>query len=146
MVVKVNGERLTDAEVAEELPFHQEAPQPWRSAVITLVLKRLVLAEAAERGLATDDAEAATAFLLSTQLHLPEVDEAACRRCYTQQVARAVARGQAAPPFEQVAGDIAQALRAANQDAAWRQYAQLLLGRARIEGIDLAGADTPLVQ
>ena len=41
---------------------------------------------------------------------------------------------------------IAQALTAASRDAAWRQYVQVLLGRAKIEGIDLEGADTPLVQ
>lgn len=146
MAVKVNGDELTDAEVDEELPFHQETPQPWCSAVITLVLKRLVLAEAAEQGLVTEDADEAAAFLLSTQVKLPDVDEAACRRCYAQQVERAVARGQVAPPFEQVADQIGEALRAANQDAAWRQYVQLLIGRANIEGIDLAGADTPLVQ
>lgn len=49
-------------------------------------------------------------------------------------------------PFEAVAGEIAAALRAASQDAAWRQYAQLLLGRAQIEGIELEAAGTPLVQ
>ena len=49
-------------------------------------------------------------------------------------------------PFEQVQEGIAQALTAASRDAAWRQYVQVLLGRAKIEGIDLEGADTPLVQ
>ena len=49
-------------------------------------------------------------------------------------------------PFEQVHEAIAQALLAASRDAAWRQYVQVLLGRAKIEGIDLEGADTPLVQ
>ena len=45
-------------------------------------------------------------------------------------------------PFEQVQEGIAQALTAASRDAAWRQYVQVLLGRAKIEGIDLEGADT----
>jgi peptidyl-prolyl cis-trans isomerase C len=49
-------------------------------------------------------------------------------------------------PFERVHEQIAAALRAGNQDTAWRQYVQLLVGRARIEGVELEGADTPLVQ
>lgn len=49
-------------------------------------------------------------------------------------------------PYEQVAKQIAAALHTASQDAAWRQYLQLLVGRARIEGITLEGADSPLVQ
>lgn len=49
-------------------------------------------------------------------------------------------------PFEQVEAQIADALQSASRDAAWRQYLQLLVGRARIEGVTLEGADTPLVQ
>ncbi len=49
-------------------------------------------------------------------------------------------------PFDTVRGDIAHALTAAARDRAWKQYASLLIGRAKIEGIDLQGADSPLVQ
>ncbi|SOZ18508.1 Peptidyl-prolyl cis-trans isomerase [Cupriavidus taiwanensis] len=49
-------------------------------------------------------------------------------------------------PFEAVRGEIARALDAAARDRAWKQYASLLVGRARIEGIELEGADSPLVQ
>ena len=49
-------------------------------------------------------------------------------------------------PFDAVRGDIARALAAAARDRAWKQYASLLIGRARIEGIELEGADSPLVQ
>ena len=229
MSIKVNGVEITDDEVAAELPFHQETPQPLRSACIALALKRVMLDEAAELG------------------H-PVADEASCRRHYEQyperfrvggwvdadhilfavnertplDALRLVAketlallqehperfeamaaersncpsaenggalgqmqRGETVPefeaalwriapgtiadslietryglhiirvnrrhegqqlPFEQVQEGIAQALTAASRDAAWRQYVQVLLGRAKIEGIDLEGADTPLVQ
>lgn len=40
-------------------------------------------------------------------------------------------------PYEHVAGQIAAALTAMSRDTAWRQYIKLLVGRARIEGIDL---------
>ncbi len=49
-------------------------------------------------------------------------------------------------PFERVQAHIGEALQAASRDAAWRQYLQLLVGRAKIEGITLEGADSPLVQ
>ncbi|MDK2126656.1 peptidylprolyl isomerase [Parachitinimonas caeni] len=49
-------------------------------------------------------------------------------------------------PFNQVQTGIANALRAASEDRALRQYLQLLVGKAQISGIDLAGADSPLVQ
>jgi peptidyl-prolyl cis-trans isomerase C len=49
-------------------------------------------------------------------------------------------------PYEQVAPRIAQALAAASRDTAWRQYTRMLVGRARIEGIELEGADGLLVQ
>ncbi|MGY6271522.1 peptidylprolyl isomerase [Achromobacter denitrificans] len=40
-------------------------------------------------------------------------------------------------PYEHVAGQIASALSAMSRDTAWRQYVKLLVGRARIQGIDL---------
>jgi peptidyl-prolyl cis-trans isomerase C len=49
-------------------------------------------------------------------------------------------------PYEHVREAVADYL----QDSAWRsavrQFVQLLVGRARIEGIELQGATTPLVQ
>jgi len=49
-------------------------------------------------------------------------------------------------PYEQVADRIAQALAAASRDTAWRQYLRMLVGRARIEGIELEGTAGALVQ
>lgn len=49
-------------------------------------------------------------------------------------------------PFDMVRSDIASALTAAARDRAWKQYASLLIGRASITGIELDGADSPLVQ
>jgi len=57
--IKVNGVEITDDEVAAELPFHQEPPQPLRSACIALALKRVMLDEAAELGPPVGDAEEA---------------------------------------------------------------------------------------
>lgn len=49
-------------------------------------------------------------------------------------------------PFEQVEGAIAAALEAQVTARALRQYVELLAGQAKLEGVDLAGADSPLVQ
>ncbi len=49
-------------------------------------------------------------------------------------------------PFEETESKIAQAMQKASHDRALHQYLQLLVGRARISGIDMPGASTPLVQ
>ena len=51
-----------------------------------------------------------------------------------------------AQPFESVHGAVAQALRQQTWVTALRQYLQLLAGEARLEGVELDAADTPLVQ
>jgi peptidyl-prolyl cis-trans isomerase C len=49
-------------------------------------------------------------------------------------------------PLEQASGWIAEHLRKTSKRRAIAQYLQLLTARARISGIDLAAADSPLVQ
>ena len=49
-------------------------------------------------------------------------------------------------PFEQVRADIAQRLTHHSRARALHQYMQLRVGEARLEGLELAGATTPLVQ
>jgi peptidyl-prolyl cis-trans isomerase C len=50
------------------------------------------------------------------------------------------------PLFEQVQGAVMLALRQQTWMNALRQYLQLLAGAALLEGVDIDGADTPLVQ
>lgn len=50
------------------------------------------------------------------------------------------------PPYEDVADAIRQRLMHQSRATALRQYMHLLVGQASVEGIDLDGADTPLVQ
>lgn len=49
-------------------------------------------------------------------------------------------------PYEAIAQDVAAHLSRSAWRTAIRQYLQLLIGRARIEGLEIAGADSPLVQ
>lgn len=50
------------------------------------------------------------------------------------------------PPYEDVALSIRQRLQHQSRATALRQYMRLLVGQARVEGIELDGADSPLVQ
>lgn len=50
------------------------------------------------------------------------------------------------PAYDEVAESIRQRLRHQSHAAALRQYMRLLVGQARVEGIELEGADSPLVQ
>lgn len=50
------------------------------------------------------------------------------------------------PAFEQVQAAVAQQMRQARQISAVRQYLQMLAADARIDGVDLKKADSPLVQ
>lgn len=52
----------------------------------------------------------------------------------------------AVQPFETVREEIARYLAATSRRRALAQYVQLLVGSARIEGVDMEGADSPLVQ
>ena len=54
--------------------------------------------------------------------------------------------GGVAQSFESVRGAVATALRQQTFVAALRQYLQVLAGQARIEGVDLEAASSPLVQ
>jgi peptidyl-prolyl cis-trans isomerase C len=49
-------------------------------------------------------------------------------------------------PFETVREQIAERLRASVEERALRQYVSILAGQAEISGVDLHGAQTPLVQ
>jgi peptidyl-prolyl cis-trans isomerase C len=50
------------------------------------------------------------------------------------------------PPFEDVRAAVAQSLRQQAFATALRQYLQQLAGQARVEGVDLDAAATPLAQ
>ena len=49
-------------------------------------------------------------------------------------------------PFEMVRDKLAARLRGVVEERAVRQYVSILAGRARLEGVDLDAAATPLVQ
>lgn len=52
----------------------------------------------------------------------------------------------AVPPYEQVRASVLQTLRQQSFATALSQYLQVLAGQARVQGVDITGAETPLVQ
>jgi peptidyl-prolyl cis-trans isomerase C len=95
-VVRLDGIEIPAAEIAAEMQHHPAADgaTAWRDAAEALVLKRLLLAEAAGRGLDTtpegDETpeDAAIRRLLAAEIRLPEADEATCRRWFEANRAR----------------------------------------------------------
>lgn len=248
MPVTVNAVELCDADMEQELPRHADAADPLKSAMTALVLRRVLLDEAARLGLPGGSDEAAIEALLAAEVPVSVPDEETCRRHYGQHPARftvgelvevdhilfqvtprvplgplrslaektlaelreeperfgecaralsncpsaqlggnlgqlgrgetvpefertvfAMAPGELLPrlletrfglhivrvarraegrllPFEQVADSIRDALYTASRDTAWRHYLQTLVARAKIEGIELPGAGSPLLQ
>ncbi|MEN5396698.1 peptidylprolyl isomerase [Achromobacter xylosoxidans] len=82
MPVTINGVELTDADMERELPLHADAPNPMRAATTALVLRRVLLDEAARLGLDLASEDDAIGVLLERHAPAPEADEAACRRYY----------------------------------------------------------------
>lgn len=248
MPVIVNDYELTDADIERELPQHEDAPNPLQRATTAVVLRRVLLDEAARLGISAADDDSVIEALLDHAIPLTPASRDECERYYAQnpqhftvgelveaqhilyQVTPNVdlealrkradktlgellakpelfaeraatqsncpssevggslgqlSRGDTVPefekvifampadsifprlvetrfglhivrvarridgkllPFDKVEEQIATVLRASRQDAAWRQYLKLLVGQARIEGIELEGADSPLVQ
>jgi peptidyl-prolyl cis-trans isomerase C len=95
-IVRVDGVEITAAEIAAEMQHHPaaEAAAAWHAAAEALVVRRLLLAEAARLGIdATPDGaetpeEAQVNRLLATVLTVPEADEATCRRWFEANRAR----------------------------------------------------------
>lgn len=248
MPVIVNKHELTDEEVEREIDHHRDAPNPLQRATTAVVLRHVLLDEAAQLGIKGQDDEAVVAALLDHAVPDTQPERSECERHYAahpqnftvgelveashilyqvtanvsldalrQRAEKTLAevlanpglfaerartqsncpsgevggslgqlsRGDTVPefekivfampansifprllesrfglhivhvarriegqllPFGKVETQIAGALSAARREAAWRQYLQLLVGRAHIEGIQLEGADSPLVQ
>ena len=248
MSIAVNGVELSDATIERELPHHQGAPNPLKQAVHELVLREVLLQEAARLGFMQPDEDARIEALFLCEVHVPELDTDACLRYYQSQSARfssgamvearhilfqvtasaplelvrqtaelildelrvrperfaalageysncpsgavggslgQMARGQCVPefedllfrlqpgelsgrlletrfglhivqaerrvegkqvPFEAVHEQVADELRRQSWQRALHQYLHILVGRAGIEGVELEGADSPLVQ
>ncbi len=84
MGIEVNGVGITDAAVERELPYHRQAAKPLKQAVNELVLRTLLLQEAAQLGIEGDgeDDDARVAALFDREIHVPVADRSACETYY----------------------------------------------------------------
>lgn len=82
--VTVGGAPIPAAEIAAEIQHHPagSAETAWHAAAEALVVRRLLLDEAARQGISDGDDEARVQALLDRELRVPEADEATCRRWY----------------------------------------------------------------
>ncbi|WP_135469000.1 peptidylprolyl isomerase [Crenalkalicoccus roseus] len=90
-MIRVDGVEIPERAIAAEMQHHPAASreEAWRQATEALVVRQLLLAEAARQGhdVAADE-EAAVSRLLAAEVAVPEADEATFRRWFAANRAR----------------------------------------------------------
>lgn len=155
MPVYVNDREITDEQVFAEMQYHaaSSAHEAQEKAARALAIRELLLQEATNLGLTAPDTDAVPEtqedFLISRLLEqeviTPEPDETSCRRYYEQNYKTFRDTEGNPVAFEYVQPTIAAYLKEVSWQIAVRQYLKVLIGKARIAGIYLEGADSPLV-
>ena len=85
MSIFVNDVEITDTEVGQEMQYHPAASREraWQMAAQSLVVRQLLLQQAANSGLILGEAdEDIIDQLLQQDVTVPEADEATCQRFY----------------------------------------------------------------
>jgi len=85
MSIFVNKVEITEEEVGQEMQYHPAPTQQraWQMAAQSLVVRQLLLQQAANNGLDPEDQEEAVIDqLLEQDVTVPEADEATCQRFY----------------------------------------------------------------
>jgi hypothetical protein len=141
--VRVNGAAIPEAEIGRELQYHpgDSLAEAWRQAATALVVRELLRQRCEELAIPGEGEEERIEALLQAEVTTPEPDEITCRRWYEQNRHKFAGR-----PFLEVCDIVAAYLRDMSWNTACSQYIRLLVGRARIEGLDLEGAESPLLQ
>ncbi len=88
MAISVNGVEIDDRDIEAELVHHQSAPNPVQQAVHEVILRRVLLQEAAALGLTEADEDERIEALFEREVQVPLADEAACLRYYQSQPER----------------------------------------------------------
>lgn len=82
MGLSVNGVDIDDSVIERELPHHQHAANPLKEAVHEVVLRTLLLQQAARLDIQGADDDERIEALLAREVRVPEADEAACTQFY----------------------------------------------------------------
>lgn len=156
MPVIVNGVEINDDAVFAEMQYHPapSADEAMQLAAEALTIRELLLQEAARLGIVAPDATATNetreefiiSRLLEQEVVIPTADEITCQRYYDQNQKKFYDTAGNPVPFQYVQTTIAAYLEDVSWQTAMRQYVQILVGKAKIAGLQLQGADSPLVQ
>ena len=82
MGISVNGVEIDDALIERELPHHRQAANPLKQSVHEIVLRTVLLQEAARLGIAGTDDDARVDALLAQEVHVPQADLETCLTYY----------------------------------------------------------------
>ena len=82
MGISVNGVEIDDGQIERELPHHEQAANPLKQSVHELILRTLLLQEAAALGIGGADEDERIEALLAREVRVPAADDAACAQHY----------------------------------------------------------------
>jgi len=156
MPVFVNDSEITDDQVFAEMQYHPSATleEAQEKAASALAIREMLLQEASRLGITPPETETTQEIrdeylinqLLEQEVKTPEADETICRRYYDQHQ-HTFKDTQGNPVlFEYVQSTIEAYLKDISWQIAVKQYLKILIGKSRIAGVRLEGADSPLVQ
>jgi hypothetical protein len=155
MSIFVNRIEITEAEVGQEMQYHPAPTQEraWRLAAQSLVVRQLLLQQAANNGLfqhadTLNPAEREAAIidqLLQRDVVVPEADEITCQRYYDSHPGSFMDKESSQRlTFDQAKAYIRDYLHTKAMRMAVAEYIKALSYDADIEGIELVGSEITL--
>ncbi|WP_317202774.1 peptidylprolyl isomerase [Janthinobacterium sp.] len=88
MGISVNGVDIDDSVIEREMAHHQSAANPLKQSVHEVVLRAVLLQEAARLGIEGENEDARIEALFAQEVRVPEADTAACEIFYRNQPER----------------------------------------------------------
>ena len=150
MSIFVNKVEITQAEVGQEMQYHPAPTQQraWQMAAQSLVVRQLLLQQAANSGLDPEDREEAVIDqLLEQDVTVPEADQATCQRFYaTHPDSFMDDESGKRLTFDQAQVHIRDYLHTKAMRMAVAEYIKALSFGANIEGFELAGSEITLAE
>ena len=148
MAIHVNKVEISDAEIGQEMQYHPAEAQEeaWHLAAQSLVIRQLLLQQAADSGLlgdvdsvtAGEKEEKAIDQLLQQDVVVPEADEVTCRRFYDSHPKSFVdKKTDEAVAFTQAQTNIREYLHTKAMRIAVAEYIKVLSYNASIKGFEL---------
>ena len=148
MAIFVNKIEITEAEIGQEMQYHPAPSQEgaWHLAAQSLVIRQLLLQQAASNGLLRDvdtitpggTEEETIDLLLQQDVVVPEADEATCRRFYDTHLDSFMDEASGKHlDFGQAQGHIRDYLHTKAMRVAVAEYIKALSYSSDIKGFDL---------